>query len=257
MVTVGDIRDVMEKAAPEALKEEWDNVGLQTGSFSNAVSGVLLSLDVTESVIKEAVMLDCNMIITHHPLIFSPLKRVIEDEPVGKLVSLLIKNEINFFCAHTNLDKAEGGVNDCLAEKLGLIDVSGLDAAENSIGRIGTLPLPMTLEEFALKVRESLDAGVVRYSGDGKKRVKTVALCSGGGSDMFEEGVKEGADVFVTGEVRHHHALFAEQEGISFVEAGHFETENCVLEAISDILLNNFDIPVFITETHKGVMTAV
>ena len=257
MVKVGDITELMEKTAPEGLKEEWDNVGLQTGSYENSVSGILLALDITESVINEAVMLDCNMIVTHHPLIFAPLKKVTEDEPVGKLVSALIKNDISFFCAHTNLDKAEGGVNDCLAEKIGLFDISGLGAEEPSIGRIGTLPYEMSLEEFAYKVKESLGCSGVRYSGDGRKRVKTVALCSGGGSDMFSEGVKEGADVFLTGEVKHHHALFAEQTGISFVEAGHFETENVVLEQLSDILISNFDIPVFISETNKSVMTTV
>lgn len=258
MVKVRDIEKIMEGIAPQNIKEPWDNVGLQVGSRENALSGILVALDLTEEVISEAETLDCDMIITHHPLIFAPLKRVCEDDAEGRLVSLLIKKGINFFCAHTNLDKAEGGVNDCLAEKLGLIDVTGLGETEGeSIARIGTLPEAMSLYEFASFVKEALGASGVRYSGAENRKIKTVALCSGAGSDLFDEAAENGADAFVTGEVKHHHAIYGSKMGISFIEAGHFETENIVVEPLAVYLEGKLDIPVHISEAHKPVLKMI
>jgi len=258
MVKVRDIEKIMESIAPQSLKEPWDNVGLQVGGRENTLSGILLALDLTPEVIAEAETLDCDMIITHHPLIFSPLKRITEEDAEGKLIVSLIKKGINFFVAHTNLDKADGGVNDCLAERLGLIDVTYLGGEEgDSIARIGTLPYAMSLEEFAELCKEALGISAVRYSGDKSKRIKTVALCSGAGSDLYEEAVANGADAFVTGEVKHHHALYGKEAGLSFIEAGHFETENIVLEAIAAVLEEKIEIPVHISEAHKPILKVI
>ena len=258
MVKVRDIEKIMEELAPQGIKEPWDNVGLQIGGRDNILSGILLALDLTDEVISEAEALDCNMIITHHPLIFAPLKRITEEEPEGRLAIKLIKKGINFIAAHTNLDKAEGGVNDCLAERLGLIDVTFLGGEDGeAIARIGTLPEAMSLKDFAIFCKDALGASGVRYSGAEGKRIKTVALCSGAGSDLFTEACENGADAFVTGEVKHHHALYGAAAGISFVEAGHFETENIVLEAVADALENKIDIPVHISEAHKPVLKMI
>lgn len=255
MVKVRNIEEMMELYAPEKLKEEWDNTGLLVGNKESVVSGILLALDLTSDVIDEAESLGCNLIITHHPLILNPLKKVVAGDPVSDMIISLISANISFFCAHTNLDKTEGGVNDCLAEKLGLIDIT--DLGDDALCRIGTLPSKMTMEDFALRVKSRLACECVKYSGRGDKLVKTVALCSGSGSDFYVEAAENGADVFVTGEVKHHAALYAEEMGVSFVEAGHFETENIVLEALMDKLTESFNIPVFISEKHTAFLKSV
>lgn len=257
MVKVRNIEELMERIAPCALKEKWDNVGLQVGNSESIVSGVLLSLDITSEVIAEAENLGCNLIITHHPLILEPIKRIAAGEPVSDIIISLVSGNISFFCAHTNLDKAAGGVNDCLAERLGLIDITDLGDEEGALCRIGTLPSKMTMEEFAGEVKLRLGCGSVKYTGDRTKLVKTIALCSGSGSDFYEEAAKNGAEVFVTGEVKHHAALYAEEMGISFVEAGHFETETIVLEALERKITESFDIPVFISEKHRAFLKSI
>lgn len=258
MVKVRDIEELMEEIAPSSLKEKWDNVGLQIGDRESVVSGILLSLDLTSKVIKEAENCGCNLIICHHPLIMSPLSKVVSGEPVADMTIKLIRENINFFCAHTNLDKAVGGVNDCLAERLGLHDITELSPdADGALCRIGTLPSEMTLSEFALQVKENLRCPALRFSGRSEKRIKTVALCSGAGSEFYAEAAENGADVFVTGEVKHHTALYGEELGISFVEAGHFETEAIVLDELYEKITAEFDIPVYISETHNGFFNAV
>ncbi len=254
MVKIRNIEELIEQLAPAALKESWDNVGLQVGNSESVVSGILLALDLTSAVIEEAERLGCNLILTHHPLILEPLKKVVTGEPVSDMIISLISGNISFFCAHTNLDKASGGVNDCLAERLGLIDITDLGEEEGALCRIGTLPYRMTVEEFACEVKSRLNCASVKYSGKGDKLIKTVALCSGSGSDFYTEAAENGADVFVTGEVKHHAALYGEEMGISFIEAGHFETENIVLEMLLDKLSESFDIPVFISENHKAFL---
>lgn len=258
MVKVRNIEELMEKHAPAYLKEKWDNVGLQVGNPETLITGILLSLDLTSEVIEEAETLGCNLILTHHPMILEPLKKIVTGDPVSDMIISLISGNISFFCAHTNLDKADGGVNDCLARRMGLIDITHLNETENgAICRIGTLPSAMTLEEFAYSVKSNLGCDCVRYSGDGDKLVKTVALCSGSGSDFYESAAENGADVFVTGEVKHHAALYANELGVSFVEAGHFETETLVLEALCDMITGEYDIPVFISEKHKGFLKQI
>lgn len=258
MVKVRDIEELMEKIAPLSLKEKWDNVGLQAGDRDSIVSGILLSLDLTSEVIKEAENYGCNLILCHHPLIMSPIYNIVAGEPISDMLLRLIRENINFFCAHTNLDKAVGGVNDCLAERLGLHDITELSPDdEGALCRIGTLPSEMTLGDFALLVKENLRCPAVRFSGKKDKRIKTVALCSGAGSEFYSEAAENGADVFVTGEVKHHVALYGEELGISFVEAGHFETEAIVLDELYEKITAEFDIPVYISERHNGFFDAV
>ena len=157
MVKIRDIEELMEKIAPAYLKEKWDNVGLLVGNRENIVSGVLLSLDITSEVIEEAEALGCNLILTHHPLILEPLKKIVAKDPISDMIIKLISSDISFFCAHTNLDKAEGGVNDCLAERMGLIDITELgDVDGGALCRIGTLPYKVTLKEFVYSLKKNL-----------------------------------------------------------------------------------------------------
>jgi len=258
MVKVRDIEGLMEELAPASLKEKWDNVGLQVGNSDTVLSGILLALDLTSEVISEAESYGCNLILTHHPLIMSPLFKIVSGDVISDMIMRLITENISFFCAHTNLDKAPGGVNDCLAERLGLRDITELsDEGEGALCRIGTLPFEMTMEEFASDVKECLKCGSVKFSGRDTKRVKTVALCSGAGSEFYKEAADNGADVFVTGEVKHHAALYAEELGISFVEAGHFETENIILEDLYERITEEFDVPVYISEKHNGFLKSI
>ena len=225
---VQQIYDFLNTRAPFASAEEWDNPGLLVGNPQKEVARVLVALDATNGALDTAEALGADLILTHHPVIFAPLKRLKSDSIPYRLAA----RDIALIAAHTNLDKAAGGVNDTLAERLGLGDVA---VAEDGYTRIGTLPETLTARDFAAQVAAVLDTPV-RYAGD--KPVTTVAVCGGGGGD-FITGCVEMADAYVTGEVKHHEWL--ENAGrITVVEAGHYATEVPVVDTLAGWLEETF-----------------
>lgn len=237
------IMDAMEKIAPKRLAEEWDNPGLLIGSPAAEIHKVLVCLDVSEGVADRAIREGFDMIIAHHPVIFRAMKNLRTDLPQGRLVARLVRAGIAVFAAHTNLDIAAGGVNDVLAERIGLVEVKafapeakGEEMAIESLGRIGRLPEPVTVDEFAGKVRDNLAAGYVRLVRAGDRLIKKVALCSGAGAEFISKAAFLGADVYVTGDVKYHDAQQAFMQGIHVVDAGHFPTEYPVVPVLAERL---------------------
>lgn len=233
------ILDAMNRIAPKRLAEEWDNPGLLVGSPDEQVSRVLLCLDVTDEVVQYAMDAQAQLIISHHPLIFRPMKHLRTDLPLGKRLQKLIKHDIAVFAAHTNLDIALGGVNDVLAEALGLVDIVPFEksskAAEEPIltlGRMGILPHPLPAKQFAEQVKNALPTSYVRLIEAGEHKIKKVALCGGAGADFIAKAAFLGADAYVTGDVKYHEAQHAIEEGLHVIDAGHFGTEYPIVHAL-------------------------
>lgn len=251
-----DCIQALERIAPPELKESWDNVGLMVGDETDAIHGILLALDVTGEVVEEAVSLGCNLILSHHPLIFQPL-RSLNRQKDGKLFQL-IENHINVYSMHTNLDCAREGVNHRLAECFDLQDTKVLCSDEETgLGRIGRLPEKMSFEAFLSLVKSVLNVKYVRYVGDLSRDVRTVAVLGGAGSDYLEYAVREGADVMLTSEVKHHIGLYAKETGIALVDAGHFETENIVLEPLLETLRECFSVPMYLSKRHRSFIETI
>lgn len=218
-----DIIAILDRLAPEEAAEPWDSVGLQVGSRSRTVSRLLLALEITGTVVGEAEKLGADMIVTHHPLFFRPVARIDEDEPTGCLAARLIRMNMAVYAAHTNLDKAEGGVNDQLIRALGVEDA--VRTAGQPFLRVGALPRAVSGARFAGYVAARLSSANVRTVGAAPDAVRRIAVGSGASGDIIEAAAQSGADAFVVGEVKYHQALEALERGQYCVEAGHFETE--------------------------------
>lgn len=244
MYKVKDITAAIERLAPKELAEKWDNVGLMVGDFEQTVNCVYVCLDVTSKNVRSATECGADMIVSHHPLIFSPIKSIIEDDVSGSIIRNLIKNDISVYSAHTSLDNADGGMNDVLAEKLGLENVRRFTDEEcegrDNIGRIGKVDSPVELADFVSYIKSVLGCRSIRSVGDPTDQINTVAVCSGAGGDGIYTAYRAGADVYVTSDVRHHEAQLAFELGINLIDAGHFETENTICEFMSEYLKTNF-----------------
>lgn len=234
-----EILGIIEAWAPKANAEEWDNSGLLIGHAEDTVSRVLIALDITPGAVDSAIAVGADLIITHHPVIFSPLK-VLDSH---RLPYRLAAAGIAVISAHTNLDKAVGGVNDVLAELLGLTDVQALD---DGMCRIGKLPEETTAKALAKQVAVVLNT-VPRVNNTGGS-IRTVAVCGGSGGN-FIPSVGPMADAFITGEVKHHEWLMANEQGLTVIEAGHYATEFPVTDAIFNVLQQAFpDLPITVYE---------
>lgn len=230
-MTVKDIYDFLNSIAPFDTAEEWDNCGLSVGSFEKNTEKIYIALDVTEDVIKDALSFGADLVVTHHPLIFDPLSKISSDSLVYKAV----RSGMSFIASHTCLDKARGGVNDCLAKKVG---IENLKTAEgDGFLKYGEIT-PCGAREFAERIKSAL-GGAVSFTDSGKT-IKTVALCSGSGGDLVFEAKSVGADALLTGEAKHHEYLLSKSAGISLFVAGHYETENIVCDYLGEQLSNAF-----------------
>lgn len=236
MTTVKQIYDFIDGIAPFSSALEDDNVGLLVGDFQKQVQKVIVSLDINKKVINEAINEGADLIVAHHPVIYAPLSNLIPENNAY----LLASSNISAICAHTNLDAASGGVNDVLAEKIGLNDIKGFHLPEEDIdlGRVGILPEEMTINEFTSMVKDVLSAACIQYSGSAK--VKKVALVSGAGNNYIKYAIAQGVDTFLTGETKYFSFLEAEDLGYNMVVAGHFATENIVIPVLKERLEKAF-----------------
>lgn len=257
-----DILNALEVIAPFSLAESWDNVGLLVGDPGRKASGILVALDPTEEALHEAVAGGCNTLVTHHPLIFEPLKEIRTDAPMGSLLAMALKNGVSVIGCHTNLDIAAGGVNDILAAKLGLQKTTPLThtaASRNNeesgapsnlgLGRIGHLSPPVPGREFLDRLLTELNLPAVHITGPLPESVATAAVCGGSGSDLAAVAFTMGAQIYITSEVKHSIARWAEARGFCIVDAGHFPTENVVTEPLAAALhrhlaAEGFSVPV-------------
>jgi len=247
-MTVKDLLKTLDKIAAFGLAAEWDNVGLMLGEPLRPVRGVLVALDPTEEVLAEALEVGADCIITHHPLIFHPLKAIYTDQPMGRFLRRALENEITVIGCHTNLDQAAGGVNDVLASSLGLLNARPLVPAGNDpqaepgtgFGRVGQLADPLSPEAFIGYLCDFFNVPFLRVAGKLPEEITTVAVCGGSGSDLAAAAYDSGAQVYVTGEVKHSTARWAEGVGFCIIDGGHYDTENPVVESLVEVLQGVF-----------------
>lgn len=237
MSTVLEIRDYCLSLAPAAWKEDWDNVGLLCGRRDMEVSRILVALDVTMAVAQEAFEKKAQLIVSHHPLLFS-VQSLSDESETGRLLLYLASHEIAVISLHTNLDSAPDGVNDCLAQRLGLQNIRTFTGDAYGIGRIGEVP-EQSLEQFAAFARDQLGAGGVRYA-DGGRSVRCVAVGGGSCMDFLPQAIQAGCDTFLTGDIKYHQFQKAANLGINLIDAGHFPTEDPICEVICQQLLAHF-----------------
>ncbi|RKI71196.1 Nif3-like dinuclear metal center hexameric protein [bacterium 1xD42-67] len=265
MGTVKDIYEFIDRIAPFATQESFDNAGLLVGRRDREVTKILVSLDITKEVVVEAARLGAQLIVAHHPVIFHPVKSVIDKTPTGEILLALIEHKIAAICAHTNLDAARGGVNDCLAKALELTEIgqlqqAGVDAQGRpyGIGRVGTVHRPgLSNREYAAFVKERLNAANVRFVGGGKP-VQRVAVGGGACGSMLEDVVAQGCDTFVTADVKYDQFLEAKALGLNLLDAGHFSTENVVCAPMARWLSEEFpNVDVRLSEVHREIYSAI
>ncbi len=256
MATVNDILKFVETLAPKYMKMDWDNVGLLCGSRSTPVTKVMVALDPFEHVCREAADWGAELIVTHHPIIFGSLKAITDETSVGRGILLLCRNGISAINAHTNLDQAPGGVNDVLAQKLGLQNIQIIDpTGEPAFGllRRGEVEA-QSLETFLAFVKKTLGCHGLRYV-DGGKAVRNVAVGGGACASELVDAAYAGCDTFVTSDIKYNQFWDAQDLGINLIDAGHFCTENPIVSVLAAKLQENFpEIQVKISETHRDCM---
>ncbi|MGN0305379.1 MAG: Nif3-like dinuclear metal center hexameric protein [Lachnospiraceae bacterium] len=235
-----EVIECLEKLAPSFYAEGWDNVGLLTGRADKEVKRILLALDPSEKVVSQACQWPADMLITHHPLIFSGMKSVTEDDFIGKRVYRLIREDIACFCMHTNFDVM--GMADAVADQLELVKCQVLDAtfqddiAMEGIGRIGSLPHTMTLKECGEYVKRCCKLPSVRLFGPADKVIKKAALVPGSGKSYMNKALAKEADVLITGDIGHHDGLDAIEQGLAVIDAGHFGLEKIFSSYMEEVL---------------------
>lgn len=231
-----EITDVIEKSFPKGAALSFDHVGLQAGRENKEVHTVYIALDATESVINSAIEAEADMIVTHHPLIFSPLERVTDGDFIGRRVVKMIQNDISYYAMHTNYDVL--GMADLAAEFMGLQDAEVLwetvpsdgDHETQGIGRVGQLENSMTLRECCEFVKSRLKLDTVKVFGDMERKISRLAISPGSGKDAVDPALEKGADVLVTGDIGHHSGIDAMEQGLAVIDAGHYGTEYIFIE---------------------------
>ena len=248
MITVKDIAQAIESFAPLSLQENYDNAGLQVGNPDMVVTAVLLCLDVTEEVIREAHERKCNMIVSHHPLLFKGLRRISGETPTQRIVVQAICENIAIYSAHTNLDSTWDGVSHEIAHMLGVHDLRPLvpqtDDCRNGLGVIGNISPTPTLE-FLRSIKDTFSVKRLRYSARSPQLViRKVAICGGSGASMISDAVKSKADIMITGDVKYHDFTDFGND-IVIADIGHYEGELCTKKIFSRIIREKF--PNFVT----------
>ncbi|MEG2353394.1 MAG: Nif3-like dinuclear metal center hexameric protein [Clostridium sp.] len=242
-LTVKDFRGIMESIAPPILKEDYDNVGLMVGYSNQEVTSILVALDCTLEVIEEAEEKGCNLILTHHPLLFITPKSITNETLQGEKIIKLIKNNISLYSAHTNLDSVQGGLNDYVAEAIGIKNPKIINKIESNfvegkhgIGRIGRLEENISLNELCNKVKEVFNIECLRITGDLDREISKVAIINGSGQDLFHKAKNLGAQCIITGDTTYHFVSDFKEEEICIIDPGHFGTEWPAMKQLKDVL---------------------
>ncbi len=248
MNKVSEILSYITEVAPIHWQESYDNSGLLVGDANALVDKALLTLDLTEKVIDEAIENSFHLVISHHPLIFKGLKNILVDDTTGRIITKAIKHDISIAAMHTNIDNSYYGVNRVLAEQLGLKDLQILRGNQQSAvsgqqleiqvgsGMLGTLETEMSENDFLKIIKEKLNVGAIRHSELLNKPIRKVAICGGSGAFLINDAKHCGADVYVTADLKYHDFFDADNE-ILIVDAGHFETEQFTKQLFADIIL--------------------
>ena len=237
---VKDIIKVIEEFAPLSIQEGWDNSGLCIGSPEDEVNSVLLALDCTPALVDEAIECGADMIVTHHPLIFSGLKRISPEDMIGETVIKAIKAGIAIYAAHTNADKVLEGVSGAMAARLGLEDVQVLEPDGDGVGLgvVGQLKTPMTGNQILELIGEKFSPGAIRSSKPIEETVSRIAMCGGSGGSLIGTARKAGAQVYISGDISYHN--FFTPEGFMIVDIGHYESEIEIVDILFSLIKKNF-----------------
>jgi len=235
---VGDIIAAIEQFAPLSIQEGWDNSGLAVGSPADEVHGVLVGFDCTKELIDEAVAAGCDMVVTHHPLIFYGIKKLCPGDPVSDTVIAAVRGGVAVYAAHTTADKVLEGVSGAMARRLDLRDITLLeDEGGFGLGAVGTLPVPMSGEEAAAYVKERFGLKVLRCSRP-VERIEKVAMCGGSGSSEIEAARAAGAQLYISADISYHH--FFTPEGFMLMDIGHFESEVEIVDILFKVISEKF-----------------
>ena len=230
-VAIDEFVKIIETIAPAELACEWDNTGLLVRCSSN-VQNVLIALDFTPAVFEEAVKQKCDMILCHHPVMMVPQKSFDYGRMPDAMIMRLMEAGISLYAAHTSYDSAEGGINDALAEKLGLLQVKTIAERGEGIMRTGILPQPCGEKQLIERVKQALEINNVRISRGSYDKIDKVAVVGGSGGDFIAAAKNEGAKALITGEAKYHHFIEAKAFGVFLIEAGHYDTEKCFVDSI-------------------------
>lgn len=265
MAAVTDIYAALDEWAPFAIQMDFDNAGFLVGRGDREVQRILVALDITEEVAEEAGRMGAQLIVSHHPVIFHPVKSVTDGDVTGRILLRLAEGGVAAICAHTNLDAAQGGVNDCLAQRLGLTEIEQLhqdgvlpDGSPYGIGRVGAAHRAgLSAGGYAAYVKEQLNAASVRYVDSGRQ-VRKVAVGGGSCGSMLADALAAGCDTFVTADVKYDVFLQARALGINLMDAGHYATEHVVCPALAGFLSTRFpQAEVCLSRCHKEVCAGV
>lgn len=258
MATLRNVETAIYELAPRELAMEWDNVGLLVGRPDRAVTRILVALDVNLRVAEEAIERGANLIVSHHPVMncaWHPVQTVRDDDPQGRLLLGLIESGVGVICMHTNLDAAEGGVNDALAARLGLRGVEKLEGGDGIL-RVGNT-VEQTCGTFAAAVKKALNAGSVRFTDSGRP-VRRVAVGGGACGGYFRAAAQAGCDALVTSDVKYDQFLDAKALGLMLLDAGHFPTENVVCPVLAGYLRKRFPgVEVLESQRHREVFDCI
>jgi dinuclear metal center YbgI/SA1388 family protein len=226
----------MEAWACPSLAEEWDNIGLLVGDPKQPIHKLMVALDASKTAVDTAVQEGFDFMVTHHPLIYNPLKRVTANDPIGHKIIQLIKNNIGLYAAHTNLDIAEGGINDILCDRLRLTQTEPL--MENGLGKVGLLCEPVALESLARHIKATLSLSEARFAGPACQMIQKIGICAGGASGMryCQAALQKNCDVYITGDFHYHTITEANELGLCLIDLSHYHSEAPILQVIADRL---------------------
>ena len=237
---VKDVTKIIEEFAPLSVQESWDNSGLCIGSPDAAVTSVLLGLDCTPELVDEAIGCGADMIVTHHPLIFSGLKKISPEDQVGAAVIKAVKAGISIYAAHTSADKVIAGVSGAMAAKLGLRNVSILDedGEGTGLGVVGDLPQPLSADEAVTLVKDRFGLKMMKASRPVEGKISRVAMCGGSGSSLIKAAMSSGAQLYISGDISYHN--FFTRDGFMIMDIGHYESEIEIVDILFSLIKKNF-----------------
>lgn len=256
---VKDFMKLIESHAPVSYSEDYDNVGLMVGNENEPIRGILFSMDTTMKVIEEAKERGANLIVSHHPMLFMKPKSITTNTIQGRKIIEIIKNDINVYAAHTNLDSVKDGMNDTIVKMFDYMDFDIIEQCDfdhdSGIGRVVFLRRSITLDEFIQKTMKVLGVDNLRYSGSLDHIVRKVAIINGSGESYIGQALDEGVDCILTGDTTYHHVKELEEIGVAVVDPGHFASEQSVFFKIMRKMAGEFtkenEIPVYFSETEK------
>ena len=255
MVNLAEILSYLDEISPQELAEDYDNVGLLLGDYKKEVSRVLVTLDADEKIAEEAKKQNVDLVISHHPLIFKPLKRITSDDSIARTVTMLLKNDIALFSMHTNFDSVKEGLCDLFLDKLCTVtERTSLEGdTENGIGRVAELFSPTKLSELLKNAKDAFMLSNLRYVGESEKEIKKIAVCNGGGAEFVYRAKELGADCYVSGDIKYQHARFAYENDIALVEIPHYAAEKIFVDYAASLLKEKFKDAIEVIKTQENI----